>query len=102
MFKGDQFAAGLQTEFVGEPSVQALVGGKGLGLAAGPVKGDHEMGPGPLPVGIVGDGLFGVGGHAGVLAHGQARFQPGFNTTGAQFFEVADGPLGPGSVGHFL
>jgi hypothetical protein len=48
-----ELAAGFQAELVAQDRPGAAVGSEGLGLPAAPVEGDHQVGPEPLPEGML-------------------------------------------------
>ena len=53
-------------------------GGQGIGLAAAPVEGDHQLGPEPLAQRVGGHQALELGHHLGVTAQGQVGVDPQF------------------------
>nr|WP_256862102.1 hypothetical protein [Microbispora sp. GKU 823] len=89
-----QLGAGLQAQFPGEQLPDPAQGGEGVGLPSGPVEGEHEQAPQPLPVGVVLHQAFEVGHARSRVAERQPGLEPVLGGRGAQLGQPRHDRLG--------
>ena len=82
-----ELGAGLEPELLDERGAGAAVGVERLGLAAGAVEGEHQVGVQALAVRVLGDQRLQLGDHGAVAAEREVELQPVLERGQAQAVE---------------